>query len=188
MADAEGDLATVAAVAAGLDTLGVTPVLVGGMALVILGSQRVTADFDFVIAHPDDRLDAIVDLLYDHSFELVSRVSEVGAVTATIDNRRVAAARLRMDAPSTAYFFRPDTRLRIDLLFDFPVPAAPLAARATAMVLGSYRFRVASEADLLRLKKIALAKRSFAGDAQDVEFLAKRRRGKRARPRRPGAR
>jgi hypothetical protein len=30
---------------------------------------------------------------------------------------------------------------------------------------------VASAADLLRLKEIAAAKRSFAGDAQDIEFL-----------------
>jgi hypothetical protein len=30
--------------------------MVGGMALVVLGSRRVTQDFDFVVASPHDRL------------------------------------------------------------------------------------------------------------------------------------
>jgi hypothetical protein len=42
--------------------LGLEPVLVGGMALVVLGSRRVTRDFDFVIAHPGDRLARTIGL------------------------------------------------------------------------------------------------------------------------------
>jgi hypothetical protein len=51
--------------------LGLEPVLVGGMALVVLGSRRVTRDFDFVIAHPGDRLAPTIDLFYDRDLELV---------------------------------------------------------------------------------------------------------------------
>ena len=46
----------VGAIVTELRDLGLAPVLVGGMALVILGSRRVTRDFDFVIAQPGDRL------------------------------------------------------------------------------------------------------------------------------------
>ena len=114
-----------------LRALGLEPVLVGGMALVILGSRRVTRDFDFVITQPADSLAALVDILYDRGLELVSRVDADGDVVATISNRRVAVARLRIDAPDTAYFFNPATELRIDLLFDFPIAASTLAAQAT---------------------------------------------------------
>ena len=154
-----------------LRALGLEPVLVGGMALVILGSRRVTRDFDFVITQPADRLPALVDILYDRGLELVSRVDADGDVVATISNRRVAVARLRIDAPDTAYFFNPATELRIDLLFDFPMAASKLAARATRTKIRGQSLAVASAQDLLRLKRISKAARSVPGDADDIAFL-----------------
>jgi hypothetical protein len=162
-------------VAAALTEFGLEPVLVGGMALVVLGSRRVTQDFDFVVARPGDTLVRLLDTFYDRGFELASQVDAAGDVTATIDNRRVAAARLRLDAPASAYFLNPETGLRIDLLFDFPLPAATLARRATTLKARSTVLRVASEADLLRLKKIARAHRTAPGDAEDIAFLEARR-------------
>lgn len=167
-------LEDVGAVVKELSGLGLTPVLVGGMALVILGSQRVTRDFDFVVATPDDRLDDVLDVLYARGLELVSRLSGDGEVVSTIGNRKGAGARLRLDGPSSAYFFNPATRLRIDLLFDFPIPAAELAKGATRTTVRSQVLRVASEVDLLRLKRIAQAQRSAPGDAQDIAFLEAR--------------
>ena len=167
-------LKDVGAVFKELSGLGLTPVLVGGMALVILGSQRVTRDFDVVVAAPQDRLDDLMDVLYARGLELVSRLNDEGEVVSTIGNRRIAAVRLRLDGPSSAYFFNPTTRLRIDLLFDFPIPAAKLAARATRTKVRSQILRVASEGDLLRLKRIAQAHRSAPGDAQDIAFLEAR--------------
>lgn len=161
----------------GLRDLWLEPVLVGGMALVILGSRRVTRDFDFVIAQPTDRLQDMLDVFYDRGLELVSRLNDTGEVTATIGNRRVASNRLRLDVPSSAYFFNPRTGLRIDLLFDFPIPAATLADGATRTKVRSHVFYVASEPDLLHLKKIAQTRRSAPGDAEDIAFLEARRQG-----------
>ena len=146
------------------------------MALVVLGSRRVTRDFDFVIAHPGDRLDRTVGLFYDRGFELVSRLNASGEVISTIANRRVAGVRLRLDAPASAYFFNANTGLRVDLLFDFPVPAATLAQHATRTRIRAHMFDIASEEDLLRLKKIARAARSAPGDAEDIAFLESRRK------------
>jgi hypothetical protein len=172
-------LDSVGDVVGALDDLGLQPVLVGGMALVVLGSRRVTRDFDFVVTRPDDTLGPLLDVLYDRGLELASRVDAAGEVTATIDNRRVAAARLRLDAPSSAYFLNPATGLRIDLFFDFPLPAADLARRARTLKVRSTALRIAAAADLLRLKKIARANRASPGDAEDIAFLeahrAKRR-------------
>jgi hypothetical protein len=175
MRDSADHLEEVGAVVKQLTDLGLAPILVGGMALVMLGSRRVTRDFDFVIAHPNDRLTTFVDVFYDRGFELVSRLNDAGEVTATIDNRRVASSRLRLDAPASAYFFNPDTGLRIDLLFDFPLPAATLAEHATRTKVRSHVFHLASEQDLLRLKKIAQAQRSVPADAVDIAFLEARR-------------
>jgi hypothetical protein len=58
----------------------------------------------------------------------------------------------------------------------FPVPAATLAEHATRTRIRTHLFDVASEADLLRLKKIAKARRSAPGDAEDIAFLESRRR------------
>jgi hypothetical protein len=171
MEEGKDPLESVASVVEALTGLGLEPVLVGGMALVVLGSRRVTRDFDFVVARPGDALGRLLDAFYDRGFELASRVDTAGDVTATIDSRSVAAARLRLDAPVSAYFLNPETGLRIDLLFDFPLPVATLARRATTVKARSRAWRVASEADLLRLKRIARAHRSSPGDAEDIAFL-----------------
>ena len=176
MAGPTGFLEEAAAIAKALRALGLEPVLVGGMALVILGSRRVTRDFDFVIAQPGDRLEKLMDVFYDRGLELASRLSAEGDVIATISSRRVASIRLRLDAPASAYFFNPQTGLRVDLLFDFPIPAATLAARATRKKVRARLFHVASEKDLLRLKRIAKASRSSPGDAHDIAFLEARRK------------
>lgn len=162
-------------VALGLRVLGLAPVLVGGMALVILGSRRVTRDFDLVISPPGPQLTNVVDLVYDRGMELVSRLAKNGDVAATITNRRVASSRLRIDGPPTAHFYNPLTGLRIDLLFDFPIAAATLAERSTRVRLGQHGLQVAGETDLLLLKKIAADRRQAPGDAEDIAFLERRR-------------
>ena len=176
MAEPADHLRLVATITQELRAVGLEPVLVGGMALVILGSRRVTRDFDFVVADPGHRLDSVVDVFYGHGLELVSRLDEGGNVTATLANRRVASIRLRVDTPASASFFSGSTGLRIDLLFDFPVPAADLVARATRLTIRGQSLLLASEEDLLRLKRTAAAARSVPGDADDIAFLESRRR------------
>lgn len=170
-ADPADQLEIVGEIADGLRDAGLRPVLVGGMALVVLGSRRVTRDFDFVVAAPGDNRRRVVNLFFDHGLELASRLNETGDVVATIRNRRVAEVRLRIDAPSAVFFYNPITRLRVDLLFDFPMAVSTLAERATRMTIRSHAFDVASAEDLLELKQIARGARSSPGDAEDIAFL-----------------
>lgn len=179
-------LSRVGALVDHLRDLGFAPILVGGMALVALGSRRVTRDFDFVLATPGDRLSPLVDALYAAGLELAARLDSDGEVVATIDNPRVAAARLRIDGPPSAFFFDRRTRFRVDLLFDFPLPAADLARRATRIRVQSVDLDVAGVDDLLTLKTIARAERVAAGDAEDVAYLQRLvRRKRKARPGQP---
>ncbi len=70
MTDPVDHLQAVGEIVQALRGLGLEPVLVGGMALVILASRRVTRDFDFVISHPGDRLPRMFDVFYDRRLEL----------------------------------------------------------------------------------------------------------------------
>jgi hypothetical protein len=78
------------------------------------------------------------------------------------------------------FFFNRRTGVRLDLLFDFPIPAETLADRASTIKVRSHVLTMASEDDLLKLKRIAQRGRRFAGDAQDIEFLEARRRSRKA--------
>lgn len=156
-----------------LAQLGHTPILVGGMALVTLGSTRVTKDFDFLIDKAAREQKTVVAVFYRHGFELVSKLDRNGDILRTIDNQNVASARLRIDRPKSAYFYNPSSGLRVDLLFDFPIPAMEVRARSTHKRIQSYSFYIANKEDLVRMKEIAAKDRGLANDLQDLEFLKK---------------
>lgn len=156
-----------------LDKMGFFPVLVGGMAMALMGSRRVTRDFDFVISKPKEALEDLVHLFYQEGFELASKLDSKGDIVRTIDSAKVAAIRLKMDSPDSVYFYKEKNGLRVDLLFDFPLKAADLVKEANKKKISSYVFYIASKKDLIRLKKIAKSKRSHPGDIEDLEFLKK---------------
>ncbi len=154
-----------------LAPLGCEPTLVGGMALVTLGSARVTKDFDFLVVEEVREQKALVEVFYRHGFQLASRTDDRGTITGTIDNPHVAAARLRIDRPKSAYFYNRTLGLRVDLLFDFPVDARGVRLRSTRKKIHSYSFHIASRPDLIRMKEIAARDRHASTDVQDLEFL-----------------
>jgi hypothetical protein len=154
-----------------LAPFGYEPTLVGGMALVTLGSTRVTRDFDFLVLEAAREQTALIEVFYRHGFELVSRTDEHGNVVRTIDSREVAAARLRIDRPSTAYFFNRGLGLRVDLLFDFPLQAREVRRGSRRTKIQSYAFHIASRDDLIRMKEMAARDRRNPADLQDLAFL-----------------
>jgi hypothetical protein len=176
MAASDGYLRTVGRLAGELEAQGFEPVLVGGMALVLLGSQRVTRDFDLLVSTQGPPTEDLVRLMYRHHLELVTKFSPERDVKRTVDNVRIDVARLKAERPRSLFFCDPKTGLRVDLLLDFPLPAHPVAGRAESVKVGSDRLRVASTEDLIRLKEIAYADRRSASDAQDLEFLKRKTR------------
>lgn len=164
-------LAAVGTLVNDLTALGFEPTLVGGMALVTLGSPRVTRDFDFLVVEEAREHEALVQTFYRHGFQLASRTDDQGAIVRTIDGERVAGARLRIDRPKSAYFYNASLGLRIDLLFDFPIDAREVRRRSTRKKIESYSFCIASPLDLIRMKEIAASDRNASTDVQDLEFL-----------------
>ena len=154
-----------------LTLLGFEPTLVGGMALVTLGSTRVTKDFDFLVVEEAREQKALVEVFYRHGFQLASRTDDRGAIVRTIDSRQVAAARLRIDGPKSAYFYNGSLGLRVDLLFDFPIDARAVRRRSRRKKIQSYSFHIASTPDLILMKEMAASDRKASTDLQDLAFL-----------------
>jgi len=154
-----------------LEAAGFQPVLVGGMALVILGSRRVTQDFDFVVPRPAPSAAALVETMYRRGLALVTKFTPQGDVLRTVDNPKVAALKVDGEHPDSLPFFSRETGLRVDLLLDFPLSSRDLVGRSASVPVLSSHIRVASAPDLLRLKEIAHADRKSASDASDLEFL-----------------
>src|SRR5579885_3317772 len=163
----------VSALAEALEKKGFEPVLVGGIALVILGSQRVTKDFDFLVSLQGLSVEEVVETFYNRGFELVAKFNQHGEVARTVDNSKVAFIKLKSNLPQSLFFFNWKTRLKIDLLLDFPLSAKDVALRAHRVKIKSRSLRVASTEDLLRLKEIAYDDRRSPSDAQDFDFLRK---------------
>lgn len=166
-------LETVEALADALELKGFEPVLVGGMALVILGSQRVTKDFDFVVSAQGAQVQALVAIMYRHDLRLVTKLGATGEVVRTVDNPRVATAKVKAESPRSLFFANEATRLRVDLLLDYPFTAHSLRRHAVATKLQSRRIPVAAPEDLLKLKEVAYSDRKSPSDAQDLQFLRK---------------
>ena len=166
-----GHLAAVEALAADLESGGFEPVLVGGMALVVLGSRRVTRDFDFLVTPRGAPLGDLVRVMYRHGLELVTKLDKAGDVIRTVDRAKVAVAKVEAAPSRSLSFYDERSGLKVDFLIDHPLPAHAVARRAIRVRLASRRIPVASPRDLLRLKEIAWKERESATDAQDVQFL-----------------
>lgn len=154
-----------------LDRLGYEATLIGGTALIILGSDRVTKDADFLMTKSARDQRELVQAFYKHGFEMISKLNEKKEVVRTINNDNAAFARLQMDEPISVFFYNHEIKFRIDALFDFPYSAAEVRARATKKKVEGSVIYIASVEDLIRMKEIAYADRKKSTDLQDLEFL-----------------
>ena len=164
-------LKAVTALAEDLGQAGLQAVLVGGMALIILGSRRITMDFDLLVDAATLKPEVLIAIMYRHNFKLVTRFNPDGTALRSADNANVAAAKLKMELPKSLHFWDHRTGLLVDLLLDFPVPARDVILRATRVSNSGGTLRIAAREDLIHLKDIAHRERKKASDAQDLEFL-----------------
>jgi hypothetical protein len=154
-----------------LDYLGYEATLIGGTALILLGSQRVTKDADFLMVKSAREQREFIQAFYKHGFQLISKLNDKKEVVRTIDNANVAFARLQIDEPVSVFFYNHKVQFRVDALFDFPYSAAEVRSRATKKKIEGTVIHIASIEDLIRMKKIAYKNRKKSSDLQDLEFL-----------------
>lgn len=158
-----------------MDRAGYSPVLIGGLAARIRGFPEVTEDFYFMVsaATPAEK-SAAVRLLHDHGFRVVIETHPTtGDVTRYIESKSEGAEYVEGSDPNVVFFWNPESAIRMDLLFDFPIPATELVLRAERIRIASVQseIRVASVADLRRLYTTSYNYRRHPKDLRALEFL-----------------
>ncbi len=159
-----------------LRAAGFEPVLVGGLALILFGSERVTFDCDLVAVRPENLEAAklLVGAMHGAGCFYVSRLDKRRRPLSWLDNINIAASKILMDEPDTVFFWNPDIELKIDILMDFPLKASDLLASATNKKLDRTTIiKVASLNHLKTMKEIAIRARKEPKDVQDLDFIKK---------------
>ncbi len=153
-----------------LQERGIRPVVVGGVAMILHGSDRSTKDADFLVGRAS-QWEEVMSGLYAAGFCLITKLNEDGSPRRILREEVIAKLKAREELPDSLFFWHPEEQLRLDVLVDFPVPASGVAERAEAQVLAGVSILVASRADLKEMKIRALMNRDSAKDSIDFMFL-----------------
>ena len=162
-----------------LNNHNVEAVLIGGLALRIYNSPRVTHDMALVVRGLD--VDRVVELMHGNRYHFVTGLDERHAYVCLSGDE--AGAWIEGARPSSLTFVGfdkpPSDRLvplgdvdvttQVDFLFDLSIPYARLRERAQTVRLDEVSFLVASPEDLLQLK--LERKDKSPADRADIEFL-----------------
>jgi predicted nucleotidyltransferase len=154
-------VASLSTVVRALDEAGARYVVVGGLAVVLHGYARLTADIDLVVDLAEGQ--AVKDVAALERLGMVPR-APVAAREFTDPARR----RAWIDEKGMRVFSMHDPRhplVEIDLFVDPPIPFDALRSRASLVAMGGVEVPVASIDDLIAMKRLA-------GRAKDLEDIA----------------
>lgn len=154
-----------------LNEAGVRYLVVGGLAVVLQGYARLTADVDLVIDLEPEAAHRAVEVLTGRGLtpvipEPAIRFADPAARSSWIRDKGMQVFSL---------FDPGDPMLRVDLLVEAPLPFEELFARAEVKRLSTTQVRVASIPDLIRMKRVANRPR----DRQDIDQLERLLEGRR---------
>lgn len=154
-----------------LNQAGVRYVVVGGVAVVLHGYARLTADVDLVIDLDPENVRLAIEVLQACGLRPLLPVEPFDFA---VEEKR----RDWIETKNLEVFSMRDPRnpmLTVDLFAREPIPFADLRSRATVVELGQERIAIASISDLIDMKRAA----NRAQDRIDIEQLeAIRREGK----------
>jgi predicted nucleotidyltransferase len=138
-------------------------VVVGGLAVVLHGIDRLTADVDVIVDLASDRLENAVNTVTDAGYRPM----------APVDPRHLADSTKRSQWQRErgmqvfSFWDSTNTRPTVDVLLDSPVPFEQLWIDAKLVSIGDTPVRVASIAHLIALK----ARAGRPQDLADIERL-----------------
>jgi hypothetical protein len=151
-----------------LNEAGARYVVVGGLAIVLHGHARLTADIDLAI-----------DLSEDEALKAARALASIGLIPrVAVDLTDLASAAKRKQwrdehGALVLSLWDPEHAMRaIDVFLENPIPFDELWARSEIKVLRRTHVRVAGIDDLIQLKRLA----GRAHDLQDIEALEEIRR------------
>jgi predicted nucleotidyltransferase len=155
-----------------LDEANVRFVVVGGVAVVIQGYARLTADVDLVIDLDESNVRRAMDAVTARGLRPVVPVN-------AHDFANEAIRREWIETRNLEVFSMRDERnplLTVDFFAREPIPFEELWSRADQVTLAGRTIRVASIEDLIRMKR-AVARTQDTIDIERLEEIARRRRG-----------
>lgn len=147
-------------------------VVIGGVALVMHGVVRMTADLDLVVALDRSNLEKLVEAMEDLGYR--PRVPEPATALLDPEKRKVLREEKNMEVFS---FYAPAKPLALmDIMINEVLPFQTIRDNAVFMSLETTRIPVASIDDLIALKRISGRRQ----DLEDIEALqeVKRHAGK----------
>ena len=142
-------------------------VLVGGMALNILGSLRNTADLDILVELSDRNLEKIVRILKKHGYAVKQPVDPMG-----IANKKIREDWINNKHMKVFNFYKDDDLQEVDIIIESPVLFPEAYKHAIPFIMEGIRIPVISIDHLIKMKK--RAKRDV--DLWDIKELKKIRR------------
>lgn len=147
-------------------------VIVGGIAVNILGGLRSTSDLDMLVELSDKNLAKIVKILKKHKFH----------VKQPVDPMRIADRETREDWIHNKHmkafnFYKDDGLREVDLIIESPVSFREARRTAVYIKIGDMRLPVISIDNLIKMKKITDRKidRLDIDELKKIKKLRKRR-------------
>lgn len=134
--------------------------VVGGVALVLQGAVRMTADLDLMVALDENNLTAFVAVMNELGFRPKAPVPAEAFISE--ENR---ASWLRDKGMQVFSFYHPGEMVSlVDVFVHEPIPYREMSEKVDVKVVEDFAIPVASVQDLIRLKRIA-------GRPQDIEDI-----------------
>ena len=154
-------------------------IIIGGIALRMYNSPRVTHDIDLAIRTLD--VDKVIEIMYQNNYYLVEKVIEDSAVVALfqedaagwVENNKAGSMSFIGFEKQPKAVHVPlkdiDITTQIDFLFELSVPIIKMKKRAWETIIDNAKILIASKEDLLILKQNR--KDKSPADYADIAFL-----------------
>jgi predicted nucleotidyltransferase len=123
-------------------------VLVGGVAVNLLGAMRSTADLDILVELSDENLKKIINILEDHDYAVKQPVDPMGLADAA--TRKDWIRHKHMKAFN---FYKKDDIKEVDIIIDTNVNFEEAVKDAVTIIIDDVTIPVASIDTLMKMKK-----------------------------------
>ncbi len=134
-----------------LNDAGIRYVVVGGLAVVLHGHARLTADVDLVVDLDEEQAKKAIETLVGMGLQPRVPVDPI-----EFADRSIREGWIRDRGMQVFSMFDPSNPMRVvDLFVDHPLPVEDLWARSAKFELQDTSVRVASIPDLIHLKRLA---------------------------------
>ncbi len=125
-------------------------VLVGGMAVNLLGFQRSTADMDILVEMSDKNLGKIISILKKQGYKVKQPVDPMGMA-----NKKMRADWIQNKNMKAFNFYKEKAMREVDIIIKTPVSYEVARKNMVRFKSGNIKLPVISIKDLIKMKKAA---------------------------------